>query len=182
MNANRFSNLYALFQCAVSHKLQYPKIRLQCGTETLIVKLAGSKSKYTGQLMLTNDAQFGAPDNKYFGRIDQTGAIVAGRDLTQAIESLLEEFAANPVAVAKRYGALTGNCMFCGLPLTDGDSVACGYGPVCAKKWSLPHSAAKQSRATRDANKTRDTREQRILEQGYQAYAREEGHYDNGNE
>ena len=152
MNVNRFANLYSLFQFAVAHNLKYPKIRLQHPTnarETVIVKLAGNMSKYEGQLMITNDAGFGSSDNRYFGRVDTNGAILAGRDLTPEVEALLEEFAANPVEVAQRYGKLTGNCMFCGKPLDDANSVACGYGPVCAKKWNLPHSAAKQSRASR---------------------------------
>lgn len=156
MNVNRFANLYSLFQFAVSQKLKYPKIRLQHpdGNDTVIVKLAGEKSKYCGQLMVTNDAGFGSMNNRYFGRIDNNGAIFAGRDLTPALEALLEEFAANPVEVAQRYGKLTGNCMFCGKPLDDPTSVACGYGPVCAKKWHLPHSASKQSRASRKAAET----------------------------
>jgi hypothetical protein len=148
-DANRFSNLYALFNFAVSQKLKYPKIRLQHGNDVVVVKLAGSMSRYQGQLMVTNDAGYGATNNKYFGRVDHNGAIIAGRDLTPEVESLLEEFATNPVEVAQRYGKLTGNCMFCSKPLTDADSTACGYGPVCAKKWNLPHSAAKQSRQSR---------------------------------
>jgi hypothetical protein len=152
-NVNRFANLYALFQYAVAQHLKYPKIRLQHPTEndTIVVKLAGSKSRYEGQLMVTNDAGYGSPNNRYFGRVDQSGAIIAGRDLTPVVEHLLEEFAANPVEVAQRYGKLTGSCMFCDKKLDDAVSVAVGYGPVCAKKWNLPHSAAKQSRASRKA-------------------------------
>lgn len=30
-------------------------------------------------------------------------------------------------------------CSFCGLALTDEGSVEVGYGPVCAKRWGLPH-------------------------------------------
>jgi hypothetical protein len=150
-NVNRFANLYSLFQYAVSQNLKYPKIRLQFQNDTIVVKLAGSKSRYEGQLMVTNDAGYGSPNSRYFGRVDQNGAIVAGRDLTAAVESLLEEFAANPVEVAQRYGKLTGNCMFCDKKLDDPVSAAVGYGPVCAKKWNLPHNAAKQSRASRKA-------------------------------
>jgi Family of unknown function (DUF6011) len=150
---NRFANLYALFQYAVSQNLKYPKIKLQFEGETVVVKLAGAKSRYNGQLMVTNDAGYGSQLNKYFGRVDQNGAIVAGPALTAAIEGLLEEFATNPVEVATRYGKLTGNCMFCDKHLDDPTSVATGYGPVCAKKWNLPHSAARQSRKASKAGK-----------------------------
>lgn len=149
---NRFAALYTLFEYAVSQNLKYPKIRLQHPTqaaETVIVKLAGAKSKYNGQLMVTNDAGYGSSNNRYYGRIDNSGAIYSGRDLTPAIEALLEEFAADPVGVAQRYGKLTGNCMFCGKKLDDPISVAVGYGPVCAKKWHLPHNAGVQARKSR---------------------------------
>jgi hypothetical protein len=149
---NRFANLYTLFEYAVNQKLKYPKIRLQHptqATETVVVKLAGNKSRYDGQLLITNDAGYGSLQNRWYGRVDQTGAIYAGKDLTPVVEGLLEEFASNPVEVAQRYGKLTGNCMFCGKKLDDPTSVAVGYGPVCAKKWGLPHNAGVQARKSR---------------------------------
>ena len=51
-NVNRFANLYSLFQFAVAQNLKYPKLRLQLSSaETVVVKLAGNKSRYEGQLM-----------------------------------------------------------------------------------------------------------------------------------
>jgi hypothetical protein len=141
MQATNYSNLFELFACAINNKLQYPKLRFQLPTQVLIVKLAGSKSKYQGDIMLTNDAGYGMPDNKYFGRIEaRNSGLVAGRDLTPEIEQLLQRIAADPIGTAAEMGKLTGNCVFCGKSLTDktGTSQALGYGPVCAKKYNLP--------------------------------------------
>jgi hypothetical protein len=40
--------------------------------------------------------------------------------------------------MATAYGRRMGECCFCGLTLTDGRSIAVGYGPICAGKWGLP--------------------------------------------
>ena len=39
---------------------------------------------------------------------------------------------------AKRFGDLYGQCVFCGLKLTDERSITAGYGPKCAENRSLP--------------------------------------------
>jgi hypothetical protein len=138
-----YDALFALFQCAISNKLKFPKLRFQLPNQVLVVKLAGDKSKYTGDIMLTNDAGYGSPNNKYFGRIEaRNSGLVAGRDLTPEIEQLLQRIAVDPIGVAAELGKLSGNCVFCSKPLFDktGISQAHGYGPVCAKKYGLPWS------------------------------------------
>lgn len=133
-----YSTVYALFDTAVTHRLKYPKIRLQDAQgQTVILKLSGSQSKYQGQLQITDDGQY--PNNRYYGRIDKAGHFQAGRDSRPDILALLDRLAANPAQVASEYGKLTGNCCFCGLPLTDPQSTAVGYGPVCADHYGLPH-------------------------------------------
>ena len=53
-----------------------------------------------------------------------------------AIESLLAELEASPVAAAIKYGKLPGRCCSCGLDLTDPQSIAAGIGPICARKFN----------------------------------------------
>lgn len=64
-----------------------------------------------------------------------TGALATDIELQQYLVTI----AADPVAAAKSYAALTGNCMFCGKKLEDDGSVEVGYGPVCADRYGLPH-------------------------------------------
>jgi len=108
------------------------------------VARATSNSRYYGQLMVTSEgATFG--ERKWYGRIDDAGkfqrSYVGGIQSYDGVIAALVEFAADPVAVAVAYGIETKECCFCAIELTDPRSVEVGYGPVCAKKWSLPHSA-----------------------------------------
>jgi hypothetical protein len=56
-----------------------------------------------------------------------------------SIIAALRAIAEDPVAVAKLYGQATGCCCFCGRELTNGASIAAGYGPICAEGFGLPH-------------------------------------------
>lgn len=53
----------------------------------------------------------------------------------------LDRIATDPATAASEYGALMGRCSFCDLTITDDGSIAVGYGPICAKKFGLPHTA-----------------------------------------
>jgi hypothetical protein len=129
--------VYALFEQAIAHKLQYPKIRLQTVTQTpVVLSRAGKMSKYTGQIMVTDGGPFGA--NRYFGRIDLDGVFHATDSADVPVFHLLQRLSENPADVASEYGKLTGNCCFCQLGLKDARSTAVGYGPVCADHFGLP--------------------------------------------
>jgi hypothetical protein len=105
----------------------------------VVLNRAGDKSKYTGQIMVTDGQPFGM--NKYFGRIDQSGVFHATDSATVAVSELLRRLGENPAEVASEYGRLTGNCCFCSRKLDDARSTAVGYGPVCAEKFGLEWGA-----------------------------------------
>ena len=57
--------------------------------------------------------------------------------------SLLDRIEGDPAAVLAEIGRAGGACCFCARSLTDdadGGSIERGYGPVCARKYGLPHS------------------------------------------
>tara|TARA_R110000803_G_scaffold107958_4_gene176150 strand:- start:4253 stop:5266 length:1014 start_codon:yes stop_codon:yes gene_type:complete len=62
-----------------------------------------------------------------------------GRRFThyKSVESDIDAFRQDPIGVMTAMGKKTGNCCFCGRDLTDNRSTAHGYGPVCAKRYSL---------------------------------------------
>jgi hypothetical protein len=128
--------VYALFEQAISHKLKWPKIRLQTpfGLPVVLAR-AGERSKYFGQIMVTDGGPFAA--NRYFGRIDSHGLFHATDSATREVFVVLLKLATSPVETAREYGMLTGNCCFCNLKLTDARSTANGYGPVCAEHYGL---------------------------------------------
>jgi len=135
--------LNALFS-RVGQKLKRPAVvlALPSGGE-MKVSLAGSSSRYPGQLMVASPEFGGA----YYGRVDGEGRFFPGRSADAESLGLLERFAADPLKVAAEHGHLTGRCCFCNRALSDDKSTALGYGPVCAKKWNLEHSAAAARRA-----------------------------------
>lgn len=77
--------------------------------------------------------------DEYAGKIDAEGRFSAARNAPEGIQAALEAFAADPQAAALAYGRATGNCCFCAKALEDEVSVQVGYGPICAKRWGLPH-------------------------------------------
>jgi len=52
----------------------------------------------------------------------------------------LENFKTDPITTLAEMGRLAGRCAFCQRALDDERSTAMGYGPVCAKRYSLPWS------------------------------------------
>jgi hypothetical protein len=129
----------ALFDKASASGLKWPKIRLITPAgQNVALGRAGDRSKYKGQVMVTDGGPFGS--NVYFGRVDQAGEYHPTDQSTPEIRSLLEQLGADPAKVASAYGKLTGNCCFCHRSLFGEDqrSTDVGYGPVCARKFGLP--------------------------------------------
>ena len=77
----------------------------------------------------------------YCGKIAPNGVFDPtrkGASMSVTALDFLKAFALDPAKVGSEYGRESGCCCFCGLRLTDGRSLAKGYGPVCAEHWELP--------------------------------------------
>jgi len=79
------------------------------------------------------------------GTIDREESVatfntIKGRTPTQfkRIEGDIDLFRQDPIGVMTAHGKKSGNCCFCGRDLTDHRSTAHGYGPICAKRYTLP--------------------------------------------
>ena len=130
----QMAGVQALFEVA-SKSLKRPKIRLMTADGTpVVLALAGEKSKYAGQVMLTDGGPFGL--NRWFGRIEGSH-FHAARAATQEVTGLRTSLSADPTSVISGYGRLTGACALCGRDLTDQTSVDRGVGPVCAKNFGI---------------------------------------------
>ena len=131
-----FGRIVRLLHSAREH-LQYPKITLQTERgQTVKLHVAGERSKYAGQVQVTDGGAFG--NNRYFGRISEDGEYTESRDVDESVRALLVALAGDPVGVAASYGHASGNCCFCVRELTDARSLTVGYGPTCAKNYGLP--------------------------------------------
>lgn len=141
------AGIVALIGAAQKSGLKRPAVLLSVGNATARISVAGPASKYVGQIMVTSgarDAQTGM--RTWFGRITQAGAFLPSMKLEAAQKAelivALTALSADPEGVAAEFGKKTGACCFCASPLTDGTSVALGYGPICAQRWGLDHSKA----------------------------------------
>jgi hypothetical protein len=129
------SGIISLFATAKQH-LKYPKIRLTCGQDDVVFKLAGPNSKHAGCIQITNGVRYGERDAKYFGQIDPKGNFDVR--CSDQIRDFIVAFSEDPAGISGSAGRLSGNCVFCGLVLTDERSLAVGRGPVCSDNWGLP--------------------------------------------
>lgn len=130
----QMNGIVELFGLA-GQKLKSPSIKLRLEDATQIrLKLAGKQSKFAGTIFIDR-GEFGTT----IARISPAGDLTINnnQDYPELVE-MLKAFAADPAAVAAAYGKLTKHCCFCSAELTDDRSIETGYGPVCAKKWSLP--------------------------------------------
>lgn len=142
-----FTAIVELFTHA-SSSLQYPRVTFATSAGTVRIQRAGERSRYAGDLMVTDGGGFGR--NAFYGRIDQAGAFHPGTAITTnnqraqaAVVAVLETIASDPAEALGRMGIAQGQCCFCGKDLTDEASTSHGYGPTCAKNWGLPHGVAK---------------------------------------
>lgn len=117
--------------------LQYPKINIETTSgQKVRLSVAGQGSKTPGVINITDGRPFG--ENTFFGRIDLEGNLRPSKAMTVDVTALLEEMNRDPKAVATAYGLRTGSCCFCSRDLSTKESVAVGYGPICAEKYGLP--------------------------------------------
>ena len=130
------SRIVALFAAATAAGLRRPKIRLNAGSQTIKFTPAPATSVNAGCVYVKDNG--GYENATYFGKITPDGTFCPSKDCSDAIRDLIVALAQDPVTVARTYGHTTGNCCFCGLELTDGRSIAVGYGPICASNYSLP--------------------------------------------
>lgn len=133
-NAERIVQLFAK---AHEAGLQKPRIRLKAGEQPVSFQLAPPTSKNPGCIYVSNGLRKGQ-GNVYFGKITPRGEFVPSRECCNVTRDLVVALATNPVETAAAYGKLTGACCFCGRELTDGRSVAVGYGEICSDKFGLP--------------------------------------------
>lgn len=92
------------------------------------------KNQDTLVWILYNDALVGKIEDGV-ATIWSTKAINAGVT-TETVREKLEEFNADPLAAAMKYGKLSGRCCSCGRDLTDPASIEAGIGPICAEKFA----------------------------------------------
>ena len=117
--------------------IKHPKIRLDLGDGRRVVcSLCGPASRYEGCVNLTDGGRY--PDNIFYGRIDLEGRWRPTRAAGEDVRVVITSFARDPASTAQCLGRRYGVCCFCGRELSTKESVAVGYGPICADRYGLP--------------------------------------------
>jgi len=126
--------------------LKFPKARfLAPGGGEIRLSVAGVQASVPGSIQVVVRDQ-------WVGRIEPTGRVHGDALVNDAaLLAALDVIAADPATAAKAYGALMGRCSFCDLPITDAGSVEVGYGPICAKRFGLPHAPKGTPMLTQEA-------------------------------
>jgi hypothetical protein len=128
------SKIFAMFDSAKNHKIKYPKINLKTA-DGRPLRLNMSRN-HPGKIFLGSGG-FGTDT---YGYLPTTGEIYwYNKDVTvQAdVEATVKHLATDPVLVAAAYGKLNHNCCFCSKGLDTPESLAVGFGPICAKHYNL---------------------------------------------
>lgn len=132
-----------LFKQAMKN-LKFPKLTFALPDgKPLQLSIAGPNSKAPGTVVLTDGRPYGG--NTYYGRVTTNGVWEPVQSLgsteTRAISKLLTCLSADPAGTAAAHGKATGRCVFCNSELSNEGSLQVGYGPICARRYSLPWKA-----------------------------------------
>jgi hypothetical protein len=137
-----FSGIKALFDVAAKNK-KFPAVILSVpalGGYPIRISVAGDRAREPGSLTVCSAERSYDGERTWIGRISRDGTFQPARTLRngEQIVLRLREFSADPAGVAAADGKLTCRCCFCNKPLETKESVAVGYGPVCAGNFGLP--------------------------------------------
>lgn len=134
----RMDDVVAFFQQAFAKGAKKPVIRGISQGRTYHFTVASPRGKNAGCFYVKR-INLTPMEDDYMGKITPEGRFYPSRDATDVDLHALEYVGMDVMSAVRNYGEQYGNCGFCGLDLTDPVSVALKYGPICAKKYDLPH-------------------------------------------
>lgn len=141
------SGIFSVLDAASAAGVEWPKLRFPCRSHRVRLHIAGERSRYCGEIMLTEDGRWDDSGERpeWYGRLDRSGRFTTSRrhaEICKAIGATLRDVANDPARVLGEIGRTSGECCFCGRELTDGRSLDAGYGATCAAHFGLPWGEA----------------------------------------
>jgi hypothetical protein len=128
-----FSKIFTLFDNA-RNKLKYPKINLQ--TDGKRPLRLNSSRKWPDRVYLGSGG-FGTDSYGYIERNVGIHFYTKDEAVRADVLNMVKAFAADPEKVSADHGKLTHNCCYCSKQLDTTESLAVGYGPICAAHFGL---------------------------------------------
>lgn len=125
-------------------KLKYPSMHfVDAQGRHFRMYRTSDKSRFPGAASIEWKLPGNETNNEWCGRVFRDGRLQfasgASNEVRQSLQDLLTAFCDSPLSAAKFYARETNRCMFCAHPLEEPSSVECGYGPICAETYGLPH-------------------------------------------
>jgi len=121
---------------STSGKIKYPSIHFWRKLGELQFYLCGSLSKTPGVIRITNGQKY--PNQEIYGEIYKDGKGLFRKDTSALFKKEIQSICEEPIEEAKMRGINIGYCCFCATPIVTKESLAVGYGPICAANWNLP--------------------------------------------
>lgn len=140
------SKIVAMF-VAAGAELKWPKITMETTEGSVVALRLVRKGRNAGCVNVSNGEKRWSSTNVWYGRLRPEGQWELNGDVAPDVLALLEAMSADPMTVAMEYGMRSGNCCFCTKGLTTEKSTVLGYGPVCARRYGLPHDQSAMRRA-----------------------------------
>jgi len=131
-----------LFDLAAT-KIKYPSIHFWRDIGEIQFYLCGINSRTPGFIRITNSQKY--PNQETYAEINQAGKGLFRKDTSARFKEEIQAICAKPVEEAKVRGIKTGYCCFCCTPIQTKESLAAGYGPICAGNYGLPWGEAPSS-------------------------------------
>lgn len=117
--------------------IKYPKLSFDLpDIGPIRFSVAGAKAKAPGSINITDGGSYGS--NKWYGRISPAGVWEKAYNSPKGLGKFMAEMAKDSVSTITAYGKLSSKCCMCNTPITTDESLAEGYGPVCAANFGLP--------------------------------------------
>lgn len=132
-----FERVHELIQSAAT-KLKHPSITVTVTIESGQEVSLCLQGNHLSEIVEIKSSHKKAAEK--FGFINSDGLFTFNGLLSQERLEAAQIVAKDPLTAIIEYGHATGSCSFCRRDLTDIRSVSVGYGPICAKRYSLPWS------------------------------------------
>ncbi len=128
-----------------TRKLKVPSVNLFFGDREYLIRAYDSNKNepktdnlYVEEMWRSEGVSKGKIRRSPLGHITTAGNYHHSRNTSQSFVDEMVDFAKDPIANLAEMGRIAGKCTFCRRALTDHRSTAHGYGPNCAKNYTLP--------------------------------------------
>lgn len=121
-----------------------PVVHLSVGDQTVVLKLAGARSRNAGKVSVASDHRFGFGD--FYGWISSDGSLESRGGVPEAVVEILRRVAVAPSVVISEIGKESGRCCYCLAELSTVQSKIAGAGRKCSENYGVFYPNTQEAR------------------------------------